>query len=277
MIDLHLHTTASDGRSTPALLVDQIRAAGIHTFSVADHDTVAAVAESASLAADAGLQFVPGIEVTAVHRGKDVHVLGYFFDPDSPDLLSFLAASCADRLRRAREMADKLAALGVPIDIDALIASTGGPVSGRSIARPVVARALVDRGHVADVQEAFDRYLAVDRPAYVARTGASPQDVVKIIRDAGGITSLAHPGATGVDELIPDLAEGGLVALECYHSEHGAGVTEKYLEIAKAHALLVSGGSDFHGAGARRSEFFGKVGLPQADFERLRARAVCTA
>jgi len=277
MIDLHLHTTASDGRSTPALLVDQIRAAGIHTFSVADHDTVAAVAESASLAADAGLQFVPGIEVTAVHRGKDVHVLGYFFDPDSPDLLSFLAASCADRLRRAREMADKLAALGVPIDIDALIASTGGPVSGRSIARPLVARALVDRGHVADVQEAFDRYLAVDRPAYVARTGASPQDVVKIIRDAGGITSLAHPGATGVDELIPDLAEGGLVALECYHSEHGAGVTEKDLKIAKAHALLVSGGSDFHGPGARRAEFFGKVGLPQADFERLCARAACAA
>jgi predicted metal-dependent phosphoesterase TrpH len=103
-------------------LLEQSRAAAIHTFSVADHATVAAVAESASLAADAGLQFVPGIGVTSVHRGKDVHVLGYFFDPDSPDLLSFLAANCAGRLRCAREMADKLAALGVPIDIDALIA-----------------------------------------------------------------------------------------------------------------------------------------------------------
>ena len=174
-------------------------------------------------------------------------------------------------------MADKLAALGVPIDIDALIASTGGPVSGRSIARPLVARALVDGGHVADVQEAFDRYLAVDRPAYVARTGASPQDVVKIIRGAGGITSLAHPGATAVDKLIPDLAEGGLVALECYHSEHGAGMTEKVPGDCEGTRASGVGGSDFHGAGARRAEFFGKVGLPQADFERMRARAARAA
>lgn len=273
MIDLHMHTTASDGRSTPEVLVRQVLAAGIHTFAVADHDTVAALAETRALAASAGLRFVAGIEITAVHRGKDVHVLGYFFDPASARLLEFLAASCSDRLRRALEMGEKLASLGVPIDVDALVAQTGGPNSGKAIARPVVARALVEAGHVTSVQDAFDRYLGDDKPAYVARLGASPAEVVGIIRGAGGIASLAHPGPLGMDDLLPGLVEAGLGAIECYHSEHTPEVTAKYLDLAARHGLAVSGGSDFHGEGMRRAECFGKVGLPAEQFEALAARA----
>jgi predicted metal-dependent phosphoesterase TrpH len=273
MIDLHMHTTASDGRSTPEVLLDQVRAVGIDTFAIADHDTMASVAETADLAARAGLRFIAGVEITAVHRRKDVHVLGYFCDPASPTLRSFLADSCADRLRRAREMGEKLAELGVAVDIDALIASSGGLNSGRSVARPSVAQALVKAGYVKDVQEAFDKYLADDRPAYVPRVGASPMAVIEIIRRSGGIASFAHPGPLGMDDLISDMVDAGLTAIECYHSEHSPEVTDKYLHLAERYGLAVSGGSDFHGEGMRRAECFGKVGLPPECFAALAARA----
>lgn len=273
MIDLHMHTTASDGRSSPAELVRQVRDAGIHTFSVTDHDTVAAVGATAALAAEAGLRFVPGLEITAVYRQKDVHMLGYFVDHESAGLLDFLTRSLADRLRRARLMSEKLAELGAPIDLEALIARYGGPNSGKAIARPVVARALVEAGHVRDVQEAFDRFLAEGQPAYVGRNGAAPVDVVPIIHAAGGIAVFAHPGPLGRDELLPDLVDAGLDAIECYHSEHTPEMTERYLALARHYGLGVTGGSDFHGEGTRRSDQFGRIALPAEHFLDVERRA----
>jgi 3',5'-nucleoside bisphosphate phosphatase len=272
LIDLHLHTTASDGRSSPELLVSEVIAAGISTFAVADHDTVAAVPIVGRLAREARLEFVSGVEITAVHNGRDVHMLGYFLDPDSPPLLEFLEDSRSDRLRRARLMCEKLAACNVPVSFDELIAQAG-PTSGRSIARPLVAKALVRAGHVATLQEAFDRFLAEGGPAYVPRTGASPAEVVRLITSAGGVASLAHPGPLGRDELIEPLVAAGLAALECFHSEHDAPTTERYLELARRYELAVTGGSDFHGAGDRRGDAFGRVGLPQDCFDRFAERA----
>ena len=272
LIDLHLHTTASDGRSSPDLLVREVVAAGITTFAVADHDTVAAVPIVRQLAQDARLGLISGVEITAVHNGRDVHMLGYFFDAESPSLLQFLEDSRSDRLRRARLMCEKLAACGVPVSFDELL-QQAGPTSGKSIARPLVAKALLRAGHVATVQEAFDRFLAEGGPAYVARTGASPAEVVRLIADAGGITSLAHPGPLGRDELIEPLVAAGLAALECYHSEHDEATTERYLALARTYDLAVTGGSDFHGAGDRRADAFGRVGLPQDCFDRFAERA----
>ena len=271
-IDLHLHTTASDGRSSPELLIQEVITAGIATFAVADHDTVAAIPVVRRLAEDARLEFVPGVEITAVHQGRDVHMLGYFFDADAPELLQFLEDSRTDRLRRARHMCEKLAACSVPVSFDELL-QQAGPTSGKSIARPLVAKALLRAGHVATVQEAFDRFLAEGRPAYVARTGASPAEVVRLIAHAGGITSLAHPGPLGRDELIPTLATAGLTALECFHSEHDEATTARYLGLAETHGLLVTGGSDFHGADDRRADALGRVGLPRDRFELLSERA----
>jgi len=276
VIDLHMHTTASDGTCSPSELVARVRQSGIHTFAVADHDTVEAVRETTELAGREGLTCIPAVEITAVYEGKDVHVLGYFVDSDSPTLRRFLDAGRADRLRRARAMSDRLAELGVPIDMDALLEAAGGPNSGKAIARPVVARALVAAGHVQHVQEAFDRYLADGGPAYVARIGASPADVVGIIGEAGGVASLAHPGPLRKDALIEALAAEGLTALECFHSEHDEAATGQYLEIARGLGLAVTGGSDFHGPGTRRSESFGKVGLPQQYFDDFVARARTT-
>ena len=273
MIDLHMHTTASDGLSTPGVLIGQLQAAGITTFAITDHDTVAACGEMARRARDARLRFIPGIEITAVHDQTDVHLLGYFIDEEDPALRAFLAASRDDRLRRAREMGERLAALGVPIDIDRILAESGGPYSGKAIGRPAVARALVSAGHAATVQDAFDRYVAEGRPAYVGRIGASPAEVVGIIRDAGGVTSFAHPGLTGRDELIAPLAAAGLCAIECFHSEHDEATTAKYLALARAHDLAVTGGSDFHGVGPWHERGFGTVALPQEHFDAFVIRA----
>jgi predicted metal-dependent phosphoesterase TrpH len=140
----------------------------------------------------------------------------------------------------------------------------------------VVARALVAAGPVADVQEAFDRYLADGGPAYVARIGASPAEVVRIIGEAGGVASLAHPGPLKKDGLVEALAADGLTAVECFHSEHDQSTTQRYLETARRLGLAVTGGSDFHGPGTRRSESFGTIALPQHYFDELVARARAT-
>jgi predicted metal-dependent phosphoesterase TrpH len=232
---------------------------------------MASVAAATAAARTYGLTCVPGIEITTVHDGHDVHLLGYFLDAASPALVALIARIRAFRLERAAEIAERLAAAGVPIDVDALVQSAQqGPP--KSIARPQIARALIAAGHVGSVAEAFDRYLSEGCPAYVPHRGPSPADGVAVIRDAGGVASLAHPGTLNRDGLIPGLVDAGLMAIEAYHSAHDAAATERYLTLARAHGLAVSGGSDFHGEGTRRSEFFGVLSLPEVEFERLASR-----
>jgi predicted metal-dependent phosphoesterase TrpH len=269
VIDLHLHTTASDGLCEPAVLVDLAWRAGIRTMSVTDHDTVAALSEVERAATASGIALVNGIEITAVHDGRDVHVLGYFFDRDDAALASFLEQQRADRIRRVGEMADKLADLGKPVDRAALMAPRK---RGRSVGRPMVAHALVRAGHVIDTRQAFDQLIGEGKPAFVRRCGPSPADVVGIITRAGGITSLAHPGLLKRDDLIPSMVAAGLTAIEAFHSEHDAAITEHYLMFAERHDIVVSGGSDYHGEKERRKAAFGTIGLPQDRFERLKAR-----
>ena len=272
MIDLHAHTTASDGRSTPRELVDRARAVGITTLAVTDHDTMAAVPEAAALAASAGLGFVPGIEITSVSRGKDAHVLGYFLSPDAPGLSQLITDQRRRRVERAREIGRRLEQMGAAIDVDALLA-TAGERSGKAIARPQIAQALIAAGHVATVAEAFDRFLGETCAAYVPHTGASPTEVVRLIVAGGGIASLAHPGHLKQDDVIPELVDAGMAALEVYHSSHDEAATAHYLQIARRHSLAVTGGSDYHGEGVRRAEFFGVVHLPEDEFVGFLRRA----
>ncbi len=272
MIDLHAHTTASDGRSTPRELVDRARAVGITTLAVTDHDTMAAVAETAAIAASEGLGFVPGIEITSVSRGKDAHVLGYFLSPEAPGLSELITDQRRRRVERAREIGRRLEQMGAPIDVDALLASAGER-SGKAIARPQIAQALIAAGHVATVAEAFDRFLGETCAAYVPHTGASPAEVVRLIAAGGGIASLAHPGHLKQDDVIPELVDAGMAALEVYHSSHDEAATAHYLQIARRHSLAVTGGSDYHGEGVRRAEFFGVVNLPKDEFLGFLKRA----
>ena len=272
MIDLHAHTTASDGRSTPRELVNRAVEVGITTLAVTDHDTMAAVAETAALAAAAGLGFVPGIEITSVSRGKDAHVLGYFLSPEAPGLSELIADQRRRRVERAREIGRRLEQMGAPIDVDALLASAGER-SGKAIARPQIAQALIAAGHVATVAEAFDRFLGENCAAYVPHTGAAPAEVVRLIVAGGGIASLAHPGHLKQDDVIPELVDAGMAALEVYHSSHDEPATAHYLQIARRHSLAVTGGSDYHGEGVRRAEFFGVVNLPDHEFAAFLKRA----
>jgi hypothetical protein len=269
LTDLHLHTTASDGRSTPSELVDDAVRAQLTVIAVTDHDTTAAVEDVRGLARAHGIDVVTGIEVTAVENERDIHVLGYFLDPAHEPFARFLATQRAARVTRAIAIADRLKDLGMPTDLGPWLTDEANR-SGKSIGRPQVARAMVHAGHVADTQEAFDKWLARDRPAFVTRTGYTPEQVVEAIHRAGGLASLAHPGRTEIDARIPALVAAGLDAIEVYHSDHDAAARARYLTMARELDVLVSGGSDFHGDPARGVRP-GSSTLPDAEWQRLRA------
>ena len=271
MIDLHTHTTASDGRCTPAELVARASAAGVSVLSVTDHDTVAGGDAAAEACNGAGLTFVPGIEITAVHEGVDVHVLGYFIDRQARDLHAFLVEQRRRRLERVRQMIERLATHGLHLDADAIL-KPGLEDESRAAGRPWIARALVEARYVKTTNDAFDYWLARGRPAFVARLAAAPSEVIAQIHASGGIASLAHPGLVRRDEWIPVLAASGLDALEVYHTNHDRLATDRYRMIASRLGLAVSGGSDFHGDDSHGPANPGGVSLPREDYDRLAAR-----
>ena len=273
MIDLHTHTTASDGRCTPEELVARAAQAGVTALGLTDHDTVGGVATAAAACRRAGIEFVPGIEITAVADNIDIHVLGYFVDAASSSLEVFLAEQRQRRLDRVRLIVDRLAVLGICLDADAIIAPA---VANPSIAigRPWIARALVNAGPAADMSEAFDKFLATGRAAFVPRIGVPPAAVFARIHEAGGIASLAHPVLVEHDEWIPGFAAAGLDALEAYHSDHDEADTMRYLAMADRLGLKVSGGSDFHGDESHGPGGPGSVALPRERFEQLKAIGV---
>jgi predicted metal-dependent phosphoesterase TrpH len=207
-----------------------------------------------------------------VHRGKDVHVLAYFLSETAPGLQEMLTSQRTQRVERAIEIADRLAALGAPIDVQTFIDAASAP-GGKAIARPQIAQALIAAGHVATVAEAFEKYLGEDSPAYVPHRGATPVDVVTLVTTRGGVASLAHPGYRPQDEIIPAMVEAGMQAIEAYHSSHDTAAQAHYLDLANRYRLLVTGGSDYHGEGTRRSEFFGVTNLPREHFDALLAYA----
>jgi 3',5'-nucleoside bisphosphate phosphatase len=273
VIDLHLHSTASDGRSSPEELVRASGRAGLRAISVTDHDTVAALDRVAAASAAAGIEWVPGIEITSMIDNEDVHILGYFFDHRSPALATLLDLQVTDRRRRVREMMARLDALGVHVNPDDVFRGEGR-LAPRWIGRPLLARALLAAGHVRSTREAFLKYLAEGGAAFVPRRAPSPAAVIGSIREAGGISSLAHPGTLGHDEWIPDIAAAGLDALEVYYVDHSPEITVHYRVLAERLGLAMSGGSDFHGdEGARGFVRPGCVPVPEEAFRGLKQRS----
>jgi 3',5'-nucleoside bisphosphate phosphatase len=268
LIDLHTHTTASDGRYPPAQVVDRARLAGVRVLSITDHDTVAGSREGAAACAAAGIEFVPGIEITAVRDEVDVHVLGYFLDADSPRLATFLAEQRRHRIARLREMVDRLGEVGIALDAQAILRPALEDQS-KAVGRPWIARALVARGYASTVSEAFDRWLGKDRPAFVPRVGAAVEDVIGRIHDAGGVASVAHPGLLDHDDWLPGLVDAGLDAIEAYHTDHPPPMTARYLALADALGVAVTGGSDYHGDDLHGGAIPGSVPLPRDAYDRL--------
>jgi predicted metal-dependent phosphoesterase TrpH len=267
LIDLHLHTTASDGLLEPSALVSRAAERGVRTISITDHDTCAGLGEADDTARRLGLRLIRGVEITAVEDGRDVHMLAYFVDPESTALVEFLRAQRAQRLERVRQIGQRLAALGFAIDVETLTT-----VTGRSIGRPQIADALVREGHARDRDDAFARLLAAGRPAFVPRRGPAPEAVITVARQARGLVSMAHPGLTAMDHLIPRLAAAGLQAIEVRHSDHDPATEDRYRHVAAEYELAVSGGSDYHGDVGHRAMSLGRITLTAEELAALEAR-----
>ena len=266
MIDLHLHTTASDGTFSPSELVSRARAAHLSIIAITDHDTTAGSLAARDAAREANLELIPGIEISAVADARDVHMLGYFIDPASPVMIAFLETQRAERLRRVTEMGSRLASLGCAIDVEPILQAA---VCGHSVGRPQIAQALIQAGHVASRDEAFSRFLEFGAPGFVPRRGASPFDVIRVVHESGGVVSMAHPGLTRRDDLIPEMAAAGLDAIEARHANHDDATEARYRALAAEIGLLTTGGSDYHGDTGYRASALGVVVMPSADFESL--------
>jgi predicted metal-dependent phosphoesterase TrpH len=270
-VDLHTHTTASDGTYTPAELVGEAVRRGVRVLAVTDHDSVDAVVPALVAAqSHPPLEVVPGIEINTDEPGGEVHVLGYFLDHGAGWLQDLLREFREERSARVHRIADRLAALGHPIDAEEVLAL----VQEGSAGRPHVAQIMVRRGYVGTVREAFDRFLAAGKPAYVPHRKVTSQEACEIIRRAGGLAVVAHPGFHQDPEpMIRGLAATGLLdGVECYYAEHSPDQTARFLGLCRELGLLPTGGSDFHGPRVRAATL-GQPPVPWDAWEALRRRA----
>ena len=244
MIDLHSHTSASDGTCSPAELIEEARRQGVGILGITDHDTFAGYDQAAPVALEAGLQLICGIELSTKLHGQSVHLLGYFLDGAAAGIRSWVLEMQASRRDRNVRLVARLRELGIDITLEEAEARGRGMTG-----RPHFARLLLEKGYVKTMQQAFDDYLDESAKGYVDRREPQFAEGVERIRAAGGIASLAHPVRLkgGVAAVLPDLCAAGMNAIEAYHSDHEPADTELFLELAERHKLLVTGGSDFHG------------------------------
>jgi len=268
-VDLHTHTTASDGALTPRELVRKAAARGVRVLAITDHDSTEGIAEARQEATrHEGVTIVPGLEINCDVEGAEIHVLGYLVDHEASWFQDFLREQRAERTRRVHTMAARLAELGVPIDPAEVFALAGEGAAGR----PHVAQVMVKRGYVKSVREAFDKYLRSDGPANVARRRLTPRQAVDVIRRAGGVPVFAHPGLADRDAMIPELVEAGLQGIETYYPEHSPQQVRAYLDLCRRLDLVATGGSDYHGTPMGRASAPGTPAVPMTAWEQLRAR-----
>lgn len=264
-VDLHTHTTASDGSLAPRELVREAVRAGVRVLAVTDHDSTDGLPEALDEAAQhPPLELVPGIEINTEIDKAEVHILGYFIDWQAEWFQDILRGFREERRGRIYRMAERLAALGMPIDPEEVFAL----VREGSAGRPHVAQVLVQKGYVGSVGEAFDRYLKHGGSAYVSYQKLPPEEAIALIRRAGGVPVLAHPGFIGQDDLIRKLARAGLGGVECYYAAHTPLQTATYLQLVRELGLVATGGSDYHGP---RVTPQGRVGTPHVPYEVYQA------
>jgi len=260
--DFHNHSTASDGRLTPTQLVDLAARNGVRIFALTDHDSTEGIAEAKRAAErHAGFFLIPGVELSTDIEDDEVHVLGYFtFEALTNEALqAALARFREGRFERGRLMTERLAQLGLPVSWQRVLEIAGEA----SVGRPHVARAMVEAGHVASIQEAFDRYIGRDGPAYVERERLAPAEAVATLRRFGAPPVLAHPSyIKDLEGVLPQLKAAGLVAMEVYYRDYGADLVERLLATAAKYELLPLGGSDYHGLGNPGEREPGDILLP---------------
>jgi predicted metal-dependent phosphoesterase TrpH len=265
--DLHLHTYFSDGTFSPEELVGHGHRLGFAALALTDHDSVEGSARMTKACEAAGIDFIPGTELTAEHNDTEIHLLGYYLDLENQTLLTEIAKFQAVRQNRIHEMVSRLNSLKVPLKVESVFALA----NCKSPGRPHVARALVKAGLVGNLDEAFERFLKKNRPAWVPKAKMSALEAIELIHQAGGLAVMAHPGLNRTDDVIPVLVEAGLDGIECFHTKHSTVTSERYLEMADKFHLLITGGSDCHGF-SKGKPLIGTVKLPYEHVEKLKAK-----
>lgn len=268
-IDLHSHTTASDGGLSPTDLVRKAVSVGIGTLAITDHDTVDGLPEAMQAAQERGVRVIPGVEFGIEMKGTEVHMLGYFLDTENPALLAKLSELREGRLHRGRRMVERLAALGLDISWERV-----DEIAAGSVGRPHIARAMIERGHVATIDEAFEKYLARGRPAYIPRANLTMEECIALIHHADGVAVLAHPTyVNDLESVLPRLVDAGLDGIETYYGRYTQDTIARIEALARKYGLLRTGGSDYHGLGEGSHADLGSVNVPPECLVELEQRA----
>lgn len=269
-VDLHTHSTASDGVVSPADLVNEASRRGIAVLGITDHDTLDGLPEALTTASAQGIELIEGVELSTTTDVGEFHLLGYLIDREDARFVAKLSELSNSRLRRVRLMLAKLEDLGYEVDVNRVLVQGN---SG-SIGRPHVARELVRLGVVESVGEAFDKFLKSKRPAYVPREAFSPEDAIALVHSNGGVPVLAHPFSTrDPDAAVERLIPAGLAGIEVYYAEYSAEQHAYLGALADRHGLLKTGGSDFHGTSDREGRELGTAPVPPEVIHRLREAA----
>ena len=268
-VDLHTHSTWSDGTLTPAALVTEAARRSLRVLALTDHDTLAGLPDAEVASRDAGIEFVPGVELSTDAASFEIHILGYYVDSSDGVMTARLAELAAQRVTRTERIVSRLNEIGVPVSLERVLDIAGAG----SVGRPHVARAIIEVGHAASISDAFDRYLGAGRPAFVPRERTLPEDSVRLLAAAGAVPVLAHPLSTGdVEGTLRRLIPAGLAGMEVYYGEYDLATRNELAEIARRWGLIPTGGSDYHGPGFKEGRDLGSAGVPLSVAVRLRQR-----
>jgi predicted metal-dependent phosphoesterase TrpH len=256
-VDLHTHSTYSDGLLSPALLVEEAASRGVRILALTDHDTVAGIAEARVAGERLGVEIIPGVELSAaLPGGGEVHLLGYFVDVEDSDFLAQLAGYARARSERMERMVERLNRIGAPVAIERVREIAGHGTVGR----PHLGRALVEAGYAEDLSDAFARFIGGGKPAFVPRPRVDPRDAIALVRAAGGVPVMAHPFSTGgVESVLDRLVPAGLAGMEVDYGEYTPEDREILRQIAARRGLIATGGSDYHGPDRRSARELGSA------------------
>jgi len=266
-VDLHLHTTYSDGSYTPQELVEKAKKLGYSAIAITDHDTIAGIKKSLKAGRKHNLEVIPGVEFNTILNNKEVHILGYFINYQNQELLNLLEKIKKERRERIEKMIDLLKELyNFNITLDEIKAISENNILGRGH----IARLLTKKGYVNTWEEVFDEYIGKGQPAYVKRKKISPFEAIDIIKKANGLPVIAHPGLIGDDNTVQQIINYGIEGLEVYYLEHSEKEIKYYNKLAKENSLLITGGSDCHGPKNKDGLRLGKIHLDYSHLEKMK-------
>jgi len=266
--DLHIHTNHSDGYHSPEDIIEKVKLRGLTTIAITDHDEVSAVPAARAYGETRGIEVLTGVELSVSYRDYDLHLLGYCFDENHPEITAHMSLFKEERIGRAERIVEKLARLGMPISFDAVLEKAGHGTVGR----PHIANVLIEDQFVYSFQEAFNKFLGTGKPAYVEKYKFEINDAIHLIAAAGGVCSVAHPGLQIRHEDLIHLIKLGVQGIEVVHPKHNHEAEQHYRELATYYGVLQTGGSDFHG-GDKGEETLGQYKIAYSAVEQLKELA----